>query len=192
MQDDIVWIEHCTIMVVEQSEDWDIQGRCHKMMLKGIWKSFGVFWEDAKVWNKWKKEICVYSWSIFISKMGINLCVCVCACVRGCGCRTVASVETVDHVRLAVDRAPVGTWTTLSVTAATSSVTRASVVRSAAKLTGISHSPRCCCAPSANGELLVFDSSLLTSSVRTHCVHEVHWSLLNSLFMCGCEGTTNT
>jgi len=77
------------------------------------------------------------------------------------GCRIVAYVETVDHVHLAVDRALVGTWTTLSVTAATSSVTKASVVQSAARLTGILHSPRCCCAPSASGEFLVFDAKLL-------------------------------
>jgi len=66
-------------------------------------------------------------------------------------CRIVASVETAGLVRLAADPALVGTWTTQCVTAATNSVTRASVVQSAAKPTGISLSQRCLPALSASG-----------------------------------------
>lgn len=71
-----------------------------------------------------------------------------------CGCRIVGYVETVVRVLQAVDRALDGTSTTLSVTAVTSSATRASVVQSAARLTGISHSPKCFLAHSASGNWL--------------------------------------
>ena len=91
--------------------------------------------------------------------------------------RIVAYVETVVHEPLAVDQALVGTWTTLSVTAVTSSATKASVVPSAARLTGISHSPRCFHAHNARGKWLLLVGVKRLASARFVANWPVTWPI---------------